>query len=87
MKALKFLGNSKSVIVDVPVPKPEKGQVLLKVMASAICGSERSAYKAEEPIDFISGHEFAGEVVETNQTASLKVGDRVTINVIYGCGE
>ena len=91
MRVLKFLGNSKTAMADIPVPKPDKGQVLVKVMVSALCGSERPDYLNPNPGDEFAGqeagHEFAGQVVEANETCNIKVGDRVTINVVQGCGE
>ncbi|WP_083820314.1 zinc-dependent alcohol dehydrogenase [Leadbettera azotonutricia] len=85
MKALKFLGGGKSAIEDVPIPQPGPGEALIKIAVSAICGSERRDYL--NGCDFISGHEFAGEVAEINNCRNVKPGDRVSINVIKGCGE
>ena len=87
MKALKFLGNSKSEMAEIPMLQPKKGEVLVKIMVSALCGSERGDYTRPDPIGYVSGHEFAGQIVEVNQTINIKTGDRVTINVIEGCGD
>jgi threonine dehydrogenase-like Zn-dependent dehydrogenase len=87
MKAVKFLGKGHSEVIEVPKPRTESGQVLVKVMVSAVCGSERGGYMSDEPADFIPGHEFCGEIVESSNAKMLKNGDRVTINVLTGCGE
>lgn len=72
------------MLTEVPVPVPNTGEVLIRVKVSAICGSERKDYL--DGCSFISGHEFAGEVAETNRCNCIAVGDRVAVNVISGCG-
>lgn len=84
MKGLRFYGGGEAVIEDMPIPKPRKGEVLLRVMVSALCGSEHADYLQGQ--NSVPGHEFAGIVEETNGCSSLKPGDRVTVNVIKGCG-
>lgn len=84
MKALRFLGNAKAVIEEAEMPVSKPGEVMIKVAVSALCGSERSDY--QNGCSFISGHEFAGEVVENKGCHKVKPGDRVAVNVIKGCG-
>lgn len=84
MKALQFYGKGNATVEDVPQPVPGQGEALIRVMVSAICGSERKSY--QEGCTYISGHEYCGEVVETNACSLLKSGDRVAVNVIRGCG-
>lgn len=85
MKTLKYLGESKSEIIKVLIPKPKSGEVLLKIMISAICGSERYPYmKGGMPFNN-AGHELCGEIVEANNTKTIKVGDRVAICSTHGC--
>lgn len=68
---------------EVPDPRPEPGGVLLRVRACAICGTDQRIYRYGDPKitpPMITGHEFAGEVVELGEgTAGLKVGDRVVV--------
>lgn len=84
MKALRYYGQRRCGIEEVPVPVIEEGEVLVEVAISALCGSERSDY--EQGCDFVSGHEFTGIVKETNKCERLKCGDRITVNVLKGCG-
>jgi 2-desacetyl-2-hydroxyethyl bacteriochlorophyllide A dehydrogenase len=49
-------------IVDVPDPSPRDGELLLRVGACGICGSDLKA-AANMPPGLVMGHEFAGEVV------------------------
>lgn len=97
MRGAVILRNQEKVeIRDFENPKPGHGQVVLKVMASAICGSDlRAIYRkdaevadpAEEYQGVICGHEPAGQIVEVGPgTHRFKVGDRVAIYHITGCG-
>lgn len=65
--------------------------VKIRVKVCGICGSEVHAYHGLHPFRIppvVSGHEFAGEVVEVGcAVTSCKVGDRVTAEPQYGCGE
>lgn len=94
MKGALLPGNSTVVFKDFPVPAPGNGEVLIKVRASTICGSDiRAIYKehlgvgAEAYQNVIAGHEPAGIVeVEGTGLRRFKKGDRVVIYHISGCG-
>jgi len=65
---------------EVPVPKPREDEVLIKVMAASICGSDLHIYHDEHPYwpPVIMGHEFSGEIVEVGANVKeWQVGDRV----------
>jgi propanol-preferring alcohol dehydrogenase len=86
MKAVRSLGNRKIEVVEKPVPKPGPGDVLLRVKAAPICGSDLHAiYRRAEPHPFIPGHEIAGEVVEAPKGSRWKAGDRVCVPAAIGC--
>jgi len=78
------------VVGDVDNPKPQRGQLLLKVCRCGICGSDLHM-TAEEVFGVrkgdVLGHEFSGEVVEIGSEAGgLKVADHVSVAPIRGCG-
>ncbi len=86
-------------VVDVPEPKVGPGQVLIRVHACGVCGSDMHFYEtdADDYILYpgltkfpaILGHEFAGEIVEVGpgpERAGFKVGDRVTVEEMVWCG-
>lgn len=76
-------------IKQVDMPKPKEGEVLIKVKAVGICGTDGPILKGVRPVPLplIPGHEFAGDVVEVgNGVKDFKVGDRVTPAIVIGCG-
>lgn len=82
-----------AVLTDVPVPKPGQGEVLVKVKATSICGTDHHIYMWNEwsqnriKPPRIMGHEFAGEVVELGPGVSrTKVGDYVSAETHVVCG-
>lgn len=87
MKAAVFCGPRNIKIEEVETPRLETGDVLLKIKACGICGSDLHTYKLGIFPDLgvpagsgrIMGHEFSAEVAEVaGQVEGLKVGDRVT---------
>lgn len=85
MKSL-VLGNNRAYLEDVPMPEAKGEWVVVKVMATPICGSDRSAFTSETPVRD-AGHEGSGIVVAANGSSLLKEGDRVILNPLSGCGE
>lgn len=94
MKAAYLPGNSTVDLRSVPIPTPGHGEVLLEVKASTICGSDiRCIYhehlgKGPEGYQgVIAGHEPSGLIVEVGPGCRrFKVGDRVIVYHISGCG-
>lgn len=94
MPGVRLPGDSTVEHVEVPVPEPGPGQVLLRMRASSICGSDiRAIYRehlghgAEAYQGVIAGHEPCGEVVALGPGARrLTEGDRVVVYHIAGCG-
>ena len=79
MKAAVFKEKGRMVVEDVPDPKPEADEIILKVKYCSICGSDlhRYAHGMMSP-GLIMGHEYAGEVVEAGKNVKgFKPGDRL----------
>ncbi|OAA54415.1 Alcohol dehydrogenase superfamily, zinc-type [Cordyceps fumosorosea ARSEF 2679] len=91
MKAVVFDGPRKVSIQDRPVPRVRDDRdIIIKVQATALCGSELHVYRGHQPsgTGFIMGHEFTGVVVEAgSQVKTLKVGDKVVSPFTACCGE
>jgi len=88
MKAVVFEQPNEIVIADRPRPVPANDEVLVKVAACGICGTDlhilRGEFLAEYPL--IPGHEFAGTVAQVGRAAGdLKVGDRVCVDPNIFC--
>ncbi len=90
MKALFYPAWDQLEMRDVPEPAPKPGEVVLKVLAVGICGSELHGFKIHAPRrtpPLILGHEFAGEVLAVGQgVTGYRPGDRVAVNSTISCG-
>jgi L-iditol 2-dehydrogenase len=73
---------------DVPRPKPGAGEVLVRVRACGICGSDLDWYTGPFPAPGVCpGHEIAGEVVEVDrEVREIGVGERVVVEPLVACG-
>jgi (R,R)-butanediol dehydrogenase/meso-butanediol dehydrogenase/diacetyl reductase len=74
------------LVDDLPEPDPGPGQVVVRVKATAICGSERGSVFAEQGCDGSTGHETMGVVADPNGSRKFKEGDRVGVSTLQGCG-
>jgi len=74
---------------DVDIPQPGRGEVLVKIHAAGVCGTDLHILDGmikPDPYPMILGHEAAGVVETAGEGVTLKAGDRVAIyNKIY-CG-
>ena len=86
MKSLRFVGDSKVELIDVPEPTPTPDEVVIDIQVSALCGSEMGVFRSPGARAGNPGHEFAGQIVDTNGHTEFNVGDRVGAHVIVGCG-
>jgi len=90
MKALVFHGKEDIRYEEVPTPQPKKDEVLIKVKAVSICGSDLAGYRGNNTMrvpPFIMGHEFAGEVAQLGEgVTNVKVGDKVGVITNLFCG-
>jgi alcohol dehydrogenase, propanol-preferring len=78
--------------IDVPVPQPKSGQVLIEVRACAVCRTDLHVVDGELPnpkLPLIPGHEIVGVVVQKDKTANrFANGDRVGVPWLgWTCGE
>lgn len=90
MKQVEICEPYKISIKDVEDPIKKKADVLIKVSAAGICGSDVHIFKGENPAlkpPHVSGHEFGGVVLETGNANTIKPGDKVVVNPVINCGE
>lgn len=88
MRALVYTQPNEVCLQDRPYPEAADGEVIIRIEAAGICGSDMHAYHGHDPRrkpGLVLGHEFAGSVVESRD-ASLAAGDRVSGNPSITCG-
>lgn len=76
-------------LCDVPKPVPGKGELLVKVMAVGICGTDIHIMEDQYPhsVPLVLGHEFTGRVVDTGKDVTgFNKEDQIIANNIIGCG-
>src|SRR5438552_17284459 len=91
MKALLLSSYKNLELADLPAPTPAPDEVLIRVAACGICGSDVHGYDGTSgrripPI--VMGHEAAGIVAAVgSEVSGFAVGDRVTFDSTVYCGE
>ena len=91
MKAVRINKPNELRIIDMEKPViDEKNNVLVKIKAAGICGSDVGIYhgkNAAATYPRVIGHEMVGEIVETGENVTKrKVGERVIIDQVTACG-
>lgn len=87
MKCLVYTGPYQIIVEERPMPTIADGEVLLKIDAVGICGSDMHCFHGHDPRrkpGLVLGHEFAGTVVESRAPA-YTLGKRVTGNPMITC--
>jgi len=91
MRAFRVERPGQTGLVDVPVPTPGPGEILVRVEAVGICGSDLELIKGTRDAAFtrypvVPGHEWAGVVVETSpEHPRLPAGTRVVVEGHHFC--
>ena len=87
MRGVRMLDARKLEVREYPDPVPEGEEVVVRLEAAAICGSDlHGLYERPGEKGFIPGHEGAGVVVAVDKPRVVKEGDRVVTTAAYACG-
>jgi len=94
MRGVVYLGNRRVAVENFPDPEPKSNEVLIKMKAATICGSDMHVYRMDKenlrkhrPKKVIAGHEASGVVEKVGECVEdPKVGDRVSVFHLFGCG-
>jgi L-iditol 2-dehydrogenase len=86
MKAATYFGKEDLRVIEHAVPQLDDGEVLLKISACSVCGTDLRTYRHGDKKIIpprILGHEFCATVVESRAPdAHVKVGDRVVMYIV-----
>jgi len=78
MRVLMYYSNADVRIESMALPTIGPGELLMRVVASGICGSDVMEWYRRDKVPLVLGHEVAGEVVEVGEgVVDFKPGDRI----------
>ncbi len=92
MKAAVFYGKEQLRIENIPIPTPKKDQVLIRIAACGICGTDMHIFDGDEgaapsPSGTVLGHEFAGTVAAIGEDVKgISIGEKVCVDPNKLCG-
>ena len=89
MRAARLLAVGEMEVGEVPRPVAGAGELLIRVEAAGLCGSDRHMFRGEYPtaLPVTLGHEFCGIVEAVGEGAGrIGVGSRVTVDPNIACG-
>jgi len=89
MKALVYTAPCETQLLELPRPSPTEGEVVLRIEAVGICGSDMHAWHGHDPRrkpGLVLGHEFVG-TIEQSSAPGFEPGVRYTGNPLITCGK
>lgn len=92
MRALRIVGERHVIVRDRAEPRPGRGEVIVRMKAAAICGSDLHPYRHPNKQvlegDYVPGHEPSGVIAELGpEVKGWSIGDRVVVYFRRTCGE
>ncbi len=91
MKVVELIEPRRILVRDAEIPRPGRGEVLVKVKACAVCTLERRLFTGEQKMAYpvIPGHEVSGVVEEVGEGvfSDYRPGDTVVLDLLNRCGE
>jgi L-iditol 2-dehydrogenase len=88
VRAARSISSREIVLEELPDPTAGPGQVVCRVLACGVCGSDVSEVYVSRKLPCVLGHEVVGEVLAAGEgVTGVRVGDRVVIHHHAPCGE
>jgi L-iditol 2-dehydrogenase len=86
MRVAMYYSNRDVRLEEIPTPTIDSGELLVKVLASGICGSDVMEWYRIKKAPRVLGHEITGEIVEVGKDVKkYKIGDRVFVSHHVPC--
>lgn len=86
MRVAMYYHNRDIRLEEIPTPKIGSGELLVKVLACGVCGSDVMEWYRIKKAPRVLGHEIAGEIVEVGEEVKkFHVGDRVFVSHHIPC--
>ena len=86
MRVAMYYNNDDVRIEELPAPKIGPGELLVKVMASGICGSDVMYWYRAHKVPLVLGHEIGAQVIEVGAgVEKYQVGDRISASHHVPC--
>ncbi|MFH1097095.1 MAG: zinc-dependent dehydrogenase [Candidatus Desantisbacteria bacterium] len=86
MRVAMYYSNQDVRLQEMPVPEISSDEILLKVEASGICGSDVMEWYRIHRVPLVLGHEIAGTIVQVGEgVKKYKVGDRISVSHHVPC--
>ncbi len=91
MKAMIYNGPFDMGLKEIPIPAYSSNEVLLKVKAVGICGSDIHGFSGKtgrRVPGMVMGHEISGEIIAVgNSVTEIRIGEHIVVQPIISCGE
>jgi len=87
MRAAMYHGAGRIELTELPRPVPGPGELLVRVHACGLCGSDLMQWYQDPRAPLVLGHEPVGVVVEAGEDAPVAVGSRVFVHHHVPCGD
>ena len=86
MRVAMYYNNQDVRLEEMPVPQIGPGELLIRIEASGVCGSDVMEWYRRDKVPLVLGHEIAGEVAEVGEgVGQYKKGDRVSASHHVPC--
>ncbi len=86
MRVAMYYANNDVRLEEMPMPAAGKGEAVVRVTASGVCGSDVMEWYRRHKVPLVLGHEIAGEIVDAGEGVAYKIGERVSASHHVPCG-